>query len=88
MTAITFDTLKFVHRLRDSGMPEQQAEAIAVAFYEASGEAGLAAKAGMRELRQEMMALKTEIIGELKLTRWMLGLLLAGVMSLILKAFF
>ncbi len=32
MAAITFDTLEFVHRLEDSGIPEQQAEAISEAF--------------------------------------------------------
>jgi hypothetical protein len=39
MTAITFDTLKFVERLKDSGIPEAQAKAIAEAIREAQGEA-------------------------------------------------
>jgi hypothetical protein len=77
MTAITFDTLKFVERLTQA-----LAEALA------SGGQELATKADLRELRQEMVAHKAEILGELKLNRWMAGLLLAGVMSLILKAFF
>ena len=32
MTAITFDTHKFVRRLKEAGLPEMQAEAIADAF--------------------------------------------------------
>jgi hypothetical protein len=81
MTAITFDTLKFMHRLRDAGMPEPQAEAIAEAFKEASGEAELVTK---RDLQIELAPIKADI----SLIKWMLGILLAGVMSLILKAFF
>jgi hypothetical protein len=81
MTAITFDTLKFMHRLRDSGIPEQHAEAIAEAFKEASGEADLVSK---KDLQIELAPIKADI----SLIKWMLGILLAGVMSLILKAFF
>jgi hypothetical protein len=44
-------------------------------------EAELATKSDLREM-------KTEIMGELRLNRWMLGQLLAGTMSLILKNFF
>jgi hypothetical protein len=90
MTAITFDTLKFVERLTQAGVPEAHAKAEAQALAEAlaSGGQELATKADLRELRQEMVAHKAEILGELKLNRWMAGLLLAGVMSLILKAFF
>lgn len=44
MKNIIFDTLKFTRRLRDSGISERQAEAIALAFREAQGEAALASK--------------------------------------------
>ena len=50
MTAITFDTLKFVERLKDSGIPEAQAKAIAEAVREAQGEAELATVRDLREL--------------------------------------
>ncbi|MEO5337438.1 MAG: hypothetical protein H7841_11175 [Magnetospirillum sp. WYHS-4] len=90
MTTITFDTLKFVERLRAAGVPDGQAKAEAEALAEAlsSGAQELATKGDIREMRQEMVTLKAEVMGELKLNRWMTGLLLAGVMSLILKAFF
>ena len=50
MTAITFDTLRFVERLKDSGIPEAQAKAIAEAVREAQGEAELATVRDLREL--------------------------------------
>ncbi len=39
MSTITFDTLKFVTRLKDSGLSEFQSIAITEAFREAHGEA-------------------------------------------------
>ena len=80
MSAITFDTLKFVRRLKDAGVPEKQAEAEAEALAEVFSEAletQLATKADM-----------VRIEGELKLLRWMQGLVIGGVLALILKTFF
>jgi len=39
MATITFDTHKFIRRLRDAGFQEEQAEAVADAFKEAQNEA-------------------------------------------------
>ena len=39
------------------------------------------------ELRAEMCTEFSEVRGELKLLKWMLGLVLAGIASLIIKAF-
>jgi len=80
MAAIAFDTLKFVRRLKDAGVPEKQAEAEAEALAEVFSEAletQLATKADMVRLE-----------GELKLIRWMLGLVIGGVLALVLKTFF
>ncbi len=44
MTTVTFDPRKFIRKLRGSGMPDAQAEAVADAFREAQGEADLATK--------------------------------------------
>lgn len=38
MTTITFDTHKFIRRLRSAGFEEAQAEAVAEAFQEAQAE--------------------------------------------------
>ena len=79
MATLTFDTLKFVHRLRESGIPETQAEAIAEAFRDASGEAELATKDDIKlavaelrtELHKEIRDLKVDLI------KWMTGALIA-----------
>jgi hypothetical protein len=96
MTAITFDTLKFANKLKLAGVPDKQAEAEAEA--EALSEVleinlkELATKQDIRlevrDLEHRLDARFERIDGELKLTRWMLGVMLAGVMSLVLKAFF
>ncbi len=50
MSTVTFDTHKFIRRLRDSGMSDAQAEAVADAFRDAQGEADLVTKPDLREL--------------------------------------
>jgi hypothetical protein len=94
MTAITFDTLKFANKLKLAGVPDKQAEAEAEALSEVL-EINLKELATKQDIRLEVRDLEhrldarfERIDGELKLTRWMLGVMLAGVMSLVLKAFF
>jgi len=55
MATITFDTHKFIRRLRDAGVPEAQAEAIAAAFAEAHVEAEVATKYDLRELEYRLV---------------------------------
>ena len=80
MAAITFDTLKFTKRLKEAGFPEAQAEALVNAILGATSEAELVTK---KDLQIELAPLKTD----LTLIKWMLGLLLGGVIALLLKAF-
>ncbi len=54
MTTITFDTHKFVRKLKTAGFDEAQAEAVADAFSEAQGEAELATKADITNLRRDI----------------------------------
>lgn len=54
MATITFDTHKFISKLRKAGVPEEQAEAIAEAFGEAHMEAEVATKADLRELEYRL----------------------------------
>lgn len=58
----------------------------------AESQDGLVTKHDLTEVKNEIKAeinVRFESIdGELKLNRWMLGVLLAGVISLVLKAFF
>ncbi|MGH7963575.1 MAG: hypothetical protein ACRERD_17420 [Candidatus Binatia bacterium] len=81
MPAITFDTLKFTKKLKEAGFPDAQAEAMVDAFLGASGEAELVTK---KDLQIELAPVKADIT----LIKWMLGLLLVGVMALMLRAFF
>lgn len=88
MAAITFDTHKFIRKLEAAGFDPRQAEAVADAFREAQGEAELATKRDIERLEAKLDTYFERQDGELRLNRWMLGLMLAGVVSLILKAFF
>ncbi len=62
-------------------MPASEAEAIAEAFCEASGEADLVTK-------KDLQIGLGPIHADLTLVKWMLGILLGGVVALILKSFF
>ena len=90
MTTITFDTLELVDKLKTAGISQEQAEAVVRVIAEAQN--GLVTKHDLIEAKNEIKAdmnVRFERIdGELKLNRWMLGVLLAGVISLVLKAFF
>jgi len=55
MSIVAFDTLKFVHRLRDAGFPEPQAEAVAEAFKDAQGEAEVATKRDLAETESRVL---------------------------------
>lgn len=55
MATITFDTHKFIRTLKESGIPENQAEAIAEAFKAAHFEAELATKTDLRELEYRLI---------------------------------
>ncbi|OGR05578.1 MAG: DUF1640 domain-containing protein [Deltaproteobacteria bacterium RIFOXYD12_FULL_50_9] len=80
MTTITFDTLKFVERLKAAGVPAEQAKAEAEALVDAFSEAmdsQLATRSDINRLERELLVLK-----------WMVGLVMGGIVALILKAFF
>ena len=66
--------------LRSAGADEQKARAAA--------EAIAAHQRDATELRTEIRTEFADIRSELKLLKWMMGLVLAGIVSLIIKAFF
>jgi hypothetical protein len=88
MAAITFDTHRFTRKLEAAGFDPKQAEAVADAFMEAQGEAELVTKRDLERLEAKLETRFERVDGELRLSRWMLGLMLAGIVSLILKSFF
>ena len=62
MTTITFDTHKFIRTLKEAGIPESQAEAFSEAFKEAQGEAELATKRDIDDVRRDMIQLEQRLI--------------------------
>ena len=86
MAAITFDHHEF-KKLKRAGFSEAQAEAVAKAQRDSLAQAldsQLATKADISRVELKL----TEHEGEFKLIKWMLGIILGGVITLVLKAFF
>lgn len=77
MTAITFDTLKFVQTLRESGVNDKQAEAIAAAVRETHDAADLATKRDLKELEFKLTQSMREM--EYRLTIRLGGMLAASI---------
>ena len=99
MTTITFDTLKYADRLEAGGVPSQQAKAEAQALAEVLSSSDVAGgrdierlEAKVDLLRSDLVSsitvLRSDLTGKFTLLQWMLGLLLAGVASLVIKSFF
>lgn len=70
MSSVTFDTHKFVQRLRQSGLPEAQAEAMADALKESQENAELVTK---KDLQIAIADLRTDLM------KWVIGLALAQI---------
>ncbi len=91
MATITFDTLKYVEKLKAAGVPELQAKAEAEVSVSAFSEtmdaqwtpngrpmdAQLATKSDINRIEKELVVLK-----------WMPGIVMGGILALIMKAFF
>ncbi len=88
VATITFDTLKFTKRLKEAGFTEAQAEAVADSFLQATGEAEVATKRDLERVEAKIERLETKLTGELTLVKWMLSIVLGGIVALLLKAFF
>ncbi len=71
MSSVTFDTLTFTRKLQEAGFDEKQAETVVRVLADS----------------QQNLVTREHFDAETKLTRWMVGATLAGVVSLILKAF-
>jgi hypothetical protein len=79
LTMVTFDALKLVDKLKAAGITQEQAEAVVRVIAEAQDEL----------VTKTYLDLKlSPIITDLAVLKWMMGVLLAGVLSLVLKAFF
>jgi len=84
MTAITFDTLKFVKTLKDARFDDEQAEAISSAFQSAQQESELATKSDVRAVKSDIRILESKIDS----LRWILGIIVILVIIPIIKDLF
>jgi len=69
-------------KLQDAGFTRQQVEALAE-FMDTQA----ASKADLEKAEHRLDLKITKLDGDMNLVKWMLGLLIAGVASLIIKAF-
>ena len=65
MATITFDTLKFAETLKAHGIPDEQAKGIAAAFRDAAGEADLASKRDIEDIRNDIRTLEYRLTTKL-----------------------
>jgi hypothetical protein len=79
MATVTFDTLELVEKLKAAGFAQEQAEAVVRAIGTAQDQ--LVTKP---DLQEALAPIRTD----LTLLKWMMGAILAGVISLILKGLF
>ena len=79
MTSVTFDTLELVDKLKSAGIPQEQAEAVVRVIAEAQNKL-----VTRDDLEIALSPLKTD----LAVLKWMIGILIAGVMSIVIKTFF
>ncbi|MEI6066666.1 MAG: DUF1640 domain-containing protein [Methylococcaceae bacterium] len=56
MATVTFNTHKFIRTLKAAGVPESQAEPFSEVFKDAQGEAEIATKRDIDDLRRDMDA--------------------------------
>ena len=87
MTTITFDTLELVEKLKNAGFEQSQAEAVVRVIAEAQDD--LVTKRDLKEAFRDfnetsIAPLKTDIA----VLKWMMGIVIAGILSLVMKAFF
>ena len=79
MAIVTFDTLELTESLKKAGIPAEQAEAVVRAI--AKAQDPLVTKT---DLDNSLAPIRTD----LAVLKWMMGVLLAGVISLVMKTFF
>jgi hypothetical protein len=81
MTTVTFDTHKFVQRLKEAGFDEKQAEGLTEAMRSAIDETELVTK-------KDLQISLAPISADLNLLKWMMGALIALAIANFAKQFF
>lgn len=85
--ATIFDTLAFSRKLVDAGMEQRQAEAVAGAVHDAVRGA-VVTQPMLDSTRAELKLEVRQVRASLSVVQWMVGVIVAGVASLVVKAFF
>lgn len=86
MTTAVFDTLKASRDLKAAGIGDSQAEAIVTTVARAF-EDTVATKSDLAEVKAELKQDIAIVKGDIKLLKWMIGVVLACVAFPILKSF-
>ena len=82
MAIITFDALRLVDKLKSAGIPPEQAEAVIRVISEAQDQ--LVTK---NDLTSDLDDVINPVKTDLAVLKWMTGILIAGVMSIVIKLF-
>jgi hypothetical protein len=86
MSALAFDTLKFVETLKKAGVPEDQARAQSEALKDVLS-SDVATKHDIKELELKVDSRFEKVQGEITLIKWMIGFNLAMSVSILFKLF-
>ncbi|MDP1523461.1 MAG: DUF1640 domain-containing protein [Methylotenera sp.] len=81
MTTVTFDTHKFVQKLKEAGFDEKQAEGLTEAMRSAIDESELVTK-------KDLQIALAPISADLNLIKWMMGALIAVAIANFAKQYF
>lgn len=87
MATVTFDTLELVDKLKTAGFAPEQAEAIVRVIADAQQDLVTREyldQALAREFASQLGPIRTE----LAVLKWMLGVVIGGLVALIIKGFF
>lgn len=97
MSSLVFDTQEFLETLLQAGIPETHAKAMLEAQKKSLAEAldtTLATHSDLVEVKLELVQeiQKTrddisDVKADMRVLKWMLGVLIAGVLSLVMKSF-
>lgn len=80
---IIFDTYAFIKKMKDAGMPEQQAVVMSDTIKQVEQ-----SRADVLATKSDLLQVKTELKADIMLLKWMLGFVLALNASIALKIFF
>jgi hypothetical protein len=95
MASMSFDTHKIIRKLQGFGFEERQAEGISEILKDVEVGQDLATRRDVESVRQEVRELELrndakleEIKGDMKAVKWMLGVIVGGIVALLLRSFF